>query len=797
MNWANIAKLILGNRIPILAALITLTAYMGYQAQYTKVSYGLPRLLPETDSTDIAYTKFKERYGDENLYVIIGIKKNPLKDLNLYNAWHELGNSLKKLEGVDTVLSITRIQKIVKDSKEKKFTLTSVIATPPRNYAELDSVREEILKWPFYEGILYNPKTDANLMALTINRKIFNSDKQEKFIAKVVAEAERFSSENDIKVYCSGLSYIRSSITRLIKKELKMFVLMSLAVTILILFFFFRSIKPVMVSMSVVACGVAWSLGTMVVLGYEISILTAIIPPLIIVIGVPNCIYLINKYHYDYRESGNKMLALIRVIQKVGKATFMTNATTAMGFVTFTFTDSAILKEFGVVTSINIMMLFLISIIVMPISFSYLNPPKEKYTKHLDRNFITRVVKYLISLVTYHRKAVYITTIVLVVAAFFGVSMIVTTGNIVDDLPNDHKIPADLRFFEEHFNGIMPFEITIDAKKPGFATKDHTLKKINKLQKLLREYDVLSKPVSLVDGIKFLKQGFYNGNPKKYALINRQEKIFFKPYLDKATGSKSWLNAFVDSTKQHTRISAQVADIGTIRMDSLIKDLKPKIDSIFNPAKYEVNLTGSSITFLAGTNYLVKNLFVSLVIAIFLIACIMALLFASFRMIAVSLITNLIPLLLTAAVMGFYDIHLKPSTILVFSIAFGISVDDTIHFLAKYRQELKVSGMNIKEAVLAALKETGVSMIYTSIILFFGFSVFMSSVFGGTMALGVLVSFTLLTAMLANLVLLPAFLLSMDKALTTKAFKSEPLLQIYDEEEDIELDDLEIRKIIE
>jgi hypothetical protein len=481
------------------------------------------------------------------------------------------------------------------------------------------------------------------------------------------------------------------------------------------------------------------------------------------------------------------------VVQKIGNATFMTNATTATGFATFIFTQSEVMQQFGVVASINILAVFLLALLIIPIVFSYLPAPKDRQTKHLDKVWVTGIVEQLVYLVTERRKAIYWTTGGLIVVASIGLSMVETTGNLVDDFPKDHQVLKDLKWIEHEFHGVMPFEVIVDAKKPGKAVSSKTLKKIDKLQDMMAEYDQFSKPLSVAEGIKFLKQGYYNGAERRYSLITRQEQTFFKPYFDNMKSNENLLRPFIDSTKQFARISAQMADVGTQEMDLIVAEIKPRIDSIFSPEDYEVKISGSSIVFLEGTNYLVDNLFISLFIAIVIVALLMAALFSSFRMILISIFTNLIPLLFTGAIMGYFGIPIKPSTILVFSIAFGISVDDTIHYLAKYRMELKSYNWNIGQSVIGALRETGVSMIYTSIVLFFGFGVFATSEFGGTQALGVLVSLTLLIAMVANLVLLPSLLLTLERLATTKAFK-EPFLEILDEEEDIDHDALEIQK---
>lgn len=793
--WSRIANKILRNRILILIGIGLITVFMGYRARTLELAYGLPRLLPDNDSTIIAYEEFRDRFGTESIVYVIGIDKNPLNDLQLFNAWYDLGKKLDAIKGVDTVVSIANnIFNIYKNPEEKKFELKPIVSSRLKTNEELDSIRNVINNLPFYKGRIYNDSTQASLLFITLNQKFFNSEDRGPLVEKIKNTIDEFSEEQDVQVHYSGLPFIRTILSIIIRSELGMFVLFTIAITILILFWFFRSLNPVAVSMLVVTIGVIWSLGVLALFGYKITILTSMIPTLIIVIGVPNCIYLINKYHSEYRLHRNQAKALVRVIQKVGIATLMTNATTAAGFGTFIFTHSEILKEFGLVASVNVMLIFINGLLIIPIIYSFLPPPKTKHTRHMEKKWKTTMVDWIIETVTYRRKIVYTLALLLVGAAIYGISKIEVTGNLADDLPKGHYVTKDLRFLEKNFNGVMPFEVTIDAKKPGFAGKDHTIKKIEKMQEIFAEYNQFSKPLSVVEGLKFTKQAFYNGNPEKYSLIDNQEKAFFKPYFDNAEGKKTWLNTFIDTTKQYTRISFYMADIGTKQMDALINEIKPKVDSIFNPDDYKVNFTGESIVFLKGTTYLVKNLYSSILFAILLIAIIMATMFSSYRMIIISVATNLFPLILTAGAMGFFHIPIKPSTILVFSIAFGISVDDTIHYLAKYRQELKIRNGHIRSSVVHTLRDMGISMFYTSIVLFFGFSVFASSEFGGTRALGILLSSTLLVAMIANLILLPSLLLTLDRIITNKAFRKEPLLVIYDEEEDIELENLEIKK---
>lgn len=792
--WEKTAGFILRNRVVLLAVVVVVTVFMAFQARTVTMSYKFGGILPEDDSTQIEYDRFTDRFSEDGNILVLGVQSNQLHTYPTFAKWYTLGYDLKAIEGIDSVFSEAHLYTLKKNAEEKKFDVQKVVQRRPESPAEVDSLKKEINSLPFYRNLLYNDSTNASLMMLFVNRAAFNSDRRVEVLTQVEEVVEAFSDDTGIEVHYSGLPYIRTKQTAKIKQELGMFVGLAALVTALLMLLFFKSFRVMFISLLVVIIGVIWSIGTIGLFGFKLSALMGLIPPLIIVIGVPNCVFLLNKYHKEYRHHGNQIKALSRVIHKVGNATFMTNATTAMGFATFIFTQSAMLQEFGIIASINILGVFFLSLIIIPCVFSFIPPPRERHVAHLDRKWVDRAVSILHGLVSNHRRKVYLGTVVVLCISIYGATLVEATGNIVDDLPKDDTIITDLNFFEENFAGVMPLEILVNSLDSSQVTKGKTLKKIEKLQQTLEAYPEISRSLAITDAIKFAKQAYYNGLESRYSLISSYERSFVGPYLrgnESDAGKISQM--FLDSTQTVTRISAQIADIGTTELDSLMEDLKPKVYEIFPRDEYKVTLTGTSIVFLNGTDYLVKNLFISLAIAIVVISILMALLFNSARMVVISLFPNLLPLLFTAGLMGYFGVAIKPSTILVFSIAFGISVDDTIHFLSKYRQELKTRSWDIRTCVLNAVTETGVSMIYTSIILFFGFLVFTASNFGGTVALGTLVSVTLLVAMISNLVLLPSLLLSFHRSLVTKSFR-EPFLEIINEEEDIELEDLEIRK---
>jgi predicted RND superfamily exporter protein len=803
--WKSLARLILRNRIPFLIVLGLITLFLGYYSRKAEITYEFPKLLPSNDSTVIGFDHFKQQFGQDGTVMVIGISDTNIWQLNKFNALFDLTNELRKVKGVQEVASIARLYNLSVNDSAGKFDFKPVISVRPTNQAQLDSIKHIITRLPFYEGFAFTKNMRSTVIAVTFDKKAVNTKARFDIVDDIKRLTEQFSKSQSIDVHYSGLPFIRSVIARKISHEMFLFMGLAVLVTAIILYIFFRSLLPVVFSLLVVCVGVVWGLGGLVLFGYKITALTGLIPPLIIVIGIPNCIMLLNKYHAEFARHGNKGLALLRMVEKIGISLFFANVTTSIGFAVFCMTRSTIMVEFGLVAALNVMATYLISIILIPIIFSYLPKPSVKHTKHLEGKLLTRLLQKVDYAVHHHRKKIYITVVITLVVSAFGIYKIKTLGYVVDDLPAKDPIYADLHYFEKNYNGVLPLEISIDTKKENgvFADNADVLYRIERLQKMLREYPIFSKPISVVEGVKFSNQALNEGKPKYFRLPGADGLSRIKNYSNGAKDKQDRFRAFIDSTKRYTRVSIQMADIGSIELKKIVNRLQPRIDSALNydatsnmwlekDKKCTFSITGTCLMFLKGNDFLVENLIESVGIAVVLITLVMLSLFLSFRMVVISIVPSLVPLVITAALMGYFNIHLKPSTILVFSIAFGIASDGTLYFLTKYRQELKNNQYSISKTVSLTIRETGVSMIYTAIILFCGFGIFMASGFGGTAALGTLVSITLLVAYCSNLVLLPCFLLSLEKRITDKAFMQEPLVQLYDEEEDVEQEDLKI-----
>ena len=803
--WATTARIILRNRVTLLLVVTGFTVFLGSQWSKVQFSNAEVSVLPNDHPAIVQYQSFVKLFGQEDNALVLAVKDPRLFTPENFRLWNRLSKEIHALSEIDTVISLDNLQELVRDKSKDSFLFQPLIRKTPKTVEAIDSIKQHLFQeLPFYENLVFNKETGSIRMVAYLDKQLLDEPIRNDFILNDLANPiKNFEEETGLDVKVSGMPYVRTWNAKTITGEIGYFVLAALGVTSLIFFFFFRSFRATLISMCVVIIGVMWAFGIMGLLGFEITILTALIPPLIIVIGIPNCIFLINKYQQEVKKHGNQALSLQRVICKIGNATLMTNVTTASGFATFIILDSRLLKEFGIVASLNILGIFMLSLLIIPIVYSFMPLPKTKHLKHLNNQWIDTFVSWMERLVRDHRIAVYLTSLVVLILSIIGIYQIKITGSRIEDLPKKTHFFEDIQFFEEEFNGIMPVEVVVNTKREKGVMKPATLNRMNDLAEEIAETPELSAPLSVINLVKYSKQAFYSGLPKYYQMPSSQERSFITDAIRRSfftsaqtqdslspsglsqdkKESEKLMEVFMDSTQQITRMTTFMRDVKTDRMEEIEESLYESIEKIFPADRYDVYLTGKALLFLKGTKYLVNNLLISLALAIGLISLFMAYLFRSLRMIVISLVPNLLPLLITAGLMGYLGVPIKPSTILVFSIAFGISVDDTIHFLAKYRQELTANRWQIKKSVYAALRETGVSMFYTSIVLFFGFSVFIISSYGGTVALGALVSATLLFAMLANLVLLPSLLLSLERNIANKKVFKKPHINILEEDE--------------
>ncbi|GJM62367.1 MULTISPECIES: efflux RND transporter permease subunit [Persicobacter] len=797
--WNQFAQFVLRYRLALIMIIGVITVFMYYQGKDIEMSYEFGSTVPKTDSEMITFLNFREDFGEDGNLLAIGMKDSAVYELENFRRLKYLGEELNKIRGVNEVMSIPRMVHLVKNTELTKFEAKSIFEQFPDNQHDLDSLLGIVGNQQLYTGQMINMDNGANLLLLSINKDILNSKKRFQLMDDIRMACDQFSEATDIKLHYAGLPFVRTENARMVQKEMVMFLILSVLVTGLIMLYFFRSWDAVLFPLIMIGVIVIWCAGTLGILGYKITILTGVIPPIIVVIGIPNSIYLLNKYHQEILKTGDKYKALTSVISKIGVVTFLTNFTTAVGFGVLAFTDIKILKEFGTVAGINIIATFFVSIIFIPAVFSYLPKPELKRLGHLNKKGLNKILNGIDLMVHRHRYSVLVGAAAIIVVSVIGLYKIKAVSFMVDDVPDHSEVKQDLLWLEKNFAGIMPLEIVVDTGKKKGVMKESIWKKVDKLERVLEQNPNISSPISIVEFIKMARQSYYNGNPDYYDLPKR-DKNFILRYLQGQDDNSGFLNSFVTEDGRKMRISFKVADIGSHELHDLVEEVvKPQVEEIFGgSSKVTVTPTGTTLLFVKGNSFLIDNLKSSMLLAFVIISIIMAILFGRFRIILISLIPNMIPLLVTAGIMGFVGVALKPSTALVFSIAFGISVDDSIHYLAKYRQDLYEDNFFVPKAISRSIHEVGASMIYTSIVLFFGFIIFGFSEFGGTQALGLLTSMTLLIAMSTNLIILPALLMVFDNGKRSKA--DEHLLiddvEFYHEhdDEEINISSIKIKK---
>ncbi len=790
--WQNFAFWLIKYRGWLVGLIAVLTGVMGYFARNVEMTYDFQSVVSDNDPEMAYFRTFKQTFGEDGNVLVVGMQDSSVYRLGNFRELRILTDTLAKVQGVNGVLSVTKLISLEKDTVAKQFRPLPIFKKMPDSQQQLDSLMGVVNRLEFYKGQLISPRTGATLLALTMDPKFLNSSRRQAVMADVLAHCDRFQKKTGIRLHYAGLPYVRSIMTTKVAGEMKFFLLLAFGVMAITLFAFFRSWAAVVFPLLVVLVVVIWTIGSLVLLGFKVNLLTALIPSILIVIGIPNCTYLLSRYHYDYRKSGNQVLAMTRVIRKIGLVTLMNNTTTAVGFVVFCFTNIAILYQFGLVATLNIFVTFIISFTLIPAVFTWLPPPSDKQLEHLDAKPLRKLLEFFEDVVLYKRTTVYILAVAGVALALVGITKVRAISYMVDDLPKDSSVNADLKFFEQHFNGVMPLEVVIDTGKKRGILKLKNLERIDRFENFLRQEPTVTEPVSIVSFLKAATQAFYNGDPANYRLPDKSEQLFILSYLQKSqetkSGNNKLLRSFVDSTGQRARISLKIADIGSRNLDTLLRTkIEPRIKEIFNGTGMDVHLTGTTVIFTKGNEYLISTLRDSLVHAFILVGLVVLILFRSFRAVGYTLLPNLVTLILTGGLMGLFNIPLKPATALIYVIALGIDGDNSIHLLAKFRQEMAVNGGRVRAAISTTLSEAGTSMLYTSLVLLIGFSIFAFSEFGGTKALGVLMSASLLITNFSNLLLLPSLLVSFENGQPEDI----GLLRHYDDSYHEEDDDLD------
>lgn len=861
--WRKIAAIILRNRLYLLAITLLLTCFFGYFV-FTDLKidtrYGV--ILPSDHPAQKNYKNFTKLFGEDGSTLVIAISSKNLYTDTKFHAWKKLGEQINKISGVESVLSEPRLIYLENDKVNRKFVAHNVFYDSKTNEERsIPEIKKVIKQNPFFDGLIYNDSTEVTLMLVEIN-KDFLEDKTK---SKVVLEIENLTQKSKTKlgkIYFSGLPHIRVALAKRILNEMYLFLGLSLLASIFLIFYLFKSVRIILLCGFILGVSIIWALGMAVLFGYPLTAMMALVPPLLVIIGIPHIVYIITCYHQEYVNSNNNIKAILVTTRYIGPVTMLMNLTTAVGFITFT--SSERVTEFGIISSVNVMVLFVLTLYLVPVFLSYYGEPNKKHMGHLTKKSSFAFVNIIMAIVTKRRRIVYFITVLLIGLGAWGATKISVTGNVIADVSVKDPIAQDLKYLEKSFGGSIPFEIVIHLAESKDVMSKDLMKNIEQVQLFLEKDTLFSKSLSNVDLIKFANMAYHNGNPNYYIIPRtKAELAILKRYYDASyadftsvSDGRISLKGLQTKERKPLRIRLQIKDIGSFDLLNKLRRLEIQVDSILNPndeqwktykhkwdegkvtyfdslmeytplknglidflsaknpelrfkleesdsllqtyrndksisatldkllkeQRHEFHFTGIAVLVAEGTKYLVENLWEGLLFTVILITLLIILLFRSFSIYLATMIPNLIPLIITAGIMGFFKIPLKPSTIMIFGIALGITVNDTVLLLGKLKQKLKTNpNISRIEALMQALEESAMAMAYTSVILIFGFIMFIFSKFLGTQALGLLISITLVIGMFTNLILLPSLMLSFHHRINYKNLIESELFEEDDE----------------
>ena len=751
--WPRSAAWILDHPRPIWIVIGLLTLLLGLSMTRLKTEHAAGSFVSDEEDFVREFQETGRVFGrSETVLYVVLYEIDPLEP-SFLKRLDRLTRRVAAFRGVESVLSLTNVPHLQRAGAELKT------AALYDSTASSEALRSTFETQPFLDRLLLSDDGEATVMMVRIDHEFNNTPERVDLVREVAAEAEALPGEAAF----AGFPYLRTQYAERVTRESPLFTVLALLVSLAFLFATFRAWRTVVLPTFVVGLCIVWTFGLMALFGVKLNIVTAVLPALIVIIGMATAIHLTTKFYDQYALLGDKRRAVLETVRTVGLATFLACLTTAIGFAVLLISGNHLLIGFGGFAAIGIMLLYGLSITIIPIAFARFRPPRTDVAALATHDRFSDYFDAKARLIQRHGGIILGVTAVLVGISIFGLTRISTDIFVFTDFYEDDPLRRDLAVFEEKFSGVLPLEVVVESDKEGRFKTLGALRRIEQLQKTLATFESVGKTMSAVDLVKMGNQAYFGGHPGAFRLPSNYELPFLQNALGRFIGSERQselfenLPLFVDSTFRMTRIYLGVADIGTEQMNILADSVRALTAEAFSDDEYEVIVTGTAIMSTRSGESLVRNLIISLSVALVLISVLMAMLFRSRALTFISLIPNVIPLLIVGGTMGFAGITLKPSTALIFSLAFGIAVDDTIHFLAKYRIH-RDAGLAKNEAIQKTLGETGKAILFTSLILMSGFLVFTLSSFGGTVNLGALTALTLGVALVANLFLLPALL---------------------------------------
>lgn len=740
-------------RIGILVFVVIglLTALFAYKATQINFNYNFEEFFPANDPDSDFFYDHRQRFESDNDFILLAIENNSgIFNEDFLKSVNELSTKISELSLVQYTREITSEKEVFINSNGTSFL---------RNYIHLDSLQLNQDSSNIYENkelvnSLVNKK--AKSLAIIIRHQDFLSKaKSDKLVAQIESLTSKYNFDDTRYAgRAIGQKYYIDTMTT----EMVFFIGLSVILIIFFLFIAFKSIWGVVIPQIVIVLSLVWILGVMVLMNEPINILLSILPSIMFVVGMSDVIHLVSKY-IELLRAGNTKLDAIKIsFKEIGLATFLTSLTTSVGFFTLLLVNVKPIQKFGLAVGIGVLIAFVLTFTLLPVLFYYTKTPKITKTKEAGRFWINTMRKtYLFTL--RKRKAILVVSIIIIGIFSYGTSLIVQNNYLMDDLKNSAEIKKDFDRLDNEFGGVRPFELAVEIKDSTKSVWDS--KVINELETvesyLTSTYGVTIK-ASLPYYISILNRSSHAGNTDYFKVPDKNSKIRKLKRPLKMANEGKLIKTVLDSTERNTRISGTIPDWGSIKVNEKNIDFKKFLTQNIDTTVLDIKLTSTAHLLDKNMSYMSDSLVQGLLLATLIVALIMGLLYKSISIVLLSIVPNLIPLIIIGGVMGFFGINLKITTAIVFTIAFGIAVDDTIHFLSKFKLELN-KGKSKLYALKSTFISTGRAIVLTSVILCSGFLMLLFSDFLGTFYMGLMISLTLIFAVIADLFLLPILLL--------------------------------------
>ncbi|MEM1214897.1 MAG: MMPL family transporter [Bacteroidota bacterium] len=735
-------------RVPIICLFAVLALASGYFATQLKFSFDFEQFFPQGDEDLVFFRDFIENFeADDNFMLVALAREEGVFDSVFLEKAHDFSLAVRNVPHVEESQSLTKFSYPIKTP----FAVTSIPVIHRDDPSRYAADKERILADSRFVYNFINEDATALMVYLKTKPSMTLPESEEH-----INELNALLAQYDFPAtHLMGRPFFQKELVRMQKREILVSAIVSGFLVSIVMFLIFRRPWGIIVSLVSIALGLLLFLGLLGAWGRELNAISALYPVLMIIVGTSDVIHIMSKYIDELRKGHTREEAITTAFREIGMATLLTSLTTAVGFATLLTSKVIPIRDFGINAAIGVLVAYVTVICFTTAVLSFFKTDqiiKLGKGQAFWENILDRMYRFTRN----RQRAIVAGTFVAALLCAYGISQITTNYSIINNMPRGAQLTEDFKYFERELTSFRPLEFAVFTQGDYRATDYPVLQEMAKLEDYLNKTDYVKGVASVTAVYKSLNQMHANNRPDAYRLPEtEQEYRRYRRLADQVPMLD--INVLVNEDRNKARISSRIDDIGADSIKAFSERTDAWVAANIDTAVIQVRQTGTGLIIDKNALYIRESLLWGLGVAVLIVSGLMALLFRSGRMLFISMVPNMVPLLLAGALLGYLGIELEAGVSIVFAVIFGIAVDDSIHFLSKFKLA-RVRGHNVEEAIAITFKETGKAIILTSIILFFGFLVMLFSVHPPSVTIGLLISLTLISAVAADLLLLPLLL---------------------------------------